>query len=281
GSLLIFTSNKFTATDLATMPFEQAEQIRIAEAQTVQTPYLWLAGVVLFVAFLFWITKMPEPVQPSTSGKRGWEGIFKNRHLVLGIVAQFCYVGAQACLWGYFIDLKIEQAPEQHFAPVEFMKPFFEWLTGDGEALTAKRWAAFHLSFGFILFMVGRFAGTWMMSFIRPQRLLTVFAAATFLLFVFGVNASGLTGVVAILFANFFMSIMFPTIFALGTKNLGEQVKIGSSLIIMAIVGGALLPPALGAIADSVSYQKAFWLPALCFLMIMFYGWKGHKIKEI
>ncbi len=280
GSLLIFTDNVYTPADLAAMPFDQAEAIRIEEAQTVQTPYLWLAGIVLFVAFLFWITKMPEPVQPSTSGKRGWDGIFKNRHLVLAVVAQFAYVGAQACLWGYFIDLKLSLSPDKHFFLVEALKPFFEWLTGSADELTPKRWAGFHLTFSFLLFMVGRFFGTWLMSFFKPQRLLTAFSFIALALFIIGITASGLTAVVAILFASFFMSIMFPTIFALGTKNLGEQVKIGSSLIIMAIVGGAVLPPVLGSIADATgSYQSAFVLPALCFLVIIFYGWKGYQIK--
>ncbi len=280
GSLLIFTNNPFTKEDLAAMPFEQAEAIRIAEAQTVQTPYLALATVVLFVALLFWLTKMPEPIQPSDSQKKGWEGIFKNRHLVLAIGAQFCYVGAQACLWGYFIDLKLSLSPDRHFFLVEAMKPFFEWLAGSAEDLTPKRWAGFHLTFGFILFMIGRFIGSWLMSFIRPQKLLTIFAAATFLLFATGILTNGLFAVVSIMAANFFMSIMFPTIFALGTKNLGEQVKIGSSLIIMAIVGGALLPPVLGMLADlSGSYQTAFLLPMLCFIAIALYGWKGYQIK--
>lgn len=280
GSLLIFTNNTYTKDDLAAMPFDQAEAIRIAEAQTVQMPYLGLAAVVLFVAFLFWLTKMPEPIQPSTSEKKGWEGIFKNRHLVLAVVAQFCYVGAQACLWGYFIDLKLSLSPDKHFFLVEAMKPFFEYLAGSAEDLTPKRWAGFHLTFGFILFMVGRFVGTWLMSFVKPQKLLTIFAVMTFLLFALGLTTDGLFAVICIMKANFFMSIMFPTIFALGTKNLGEQVKIGSSLIIMAIVGGATLPPILGLLADQTgSYQTAFVLPMLCFIVIAWYGWKGYKIK--
>lgn len=281
GSLLIFTDNTYTAADLATMPFENAEAIRIEEAKTVQMPYLWLAGIVLFVALLFWLTKMPEPVQPSTSGKRGWDGIFKNRHLVLAVVAQFAYVGAQACLWGYFIDLKLSLSPDRHFFLVEALKPFFEWMAGSAEDLTPKRWAGFHLTFSFLLFMIGRFFGTWLMSFVRPQRLLTLFGIIALALFLTGITANGLTALVAILFASFFMSIMFPTIFALGTKNLGEQVKIGSSLIIMAIVGGAVLPPVLGSIADATgNYQTAFLLPALCFLVIILYGWKGYEIKN-
>lgn len=282
GSLLIFTDNTFTAADLSAMPFDQSEAIRIAEAQTVQTPYLVLAGVVIFVAMLFWFTKMPEPVQPSTSGKKGWDGIFRNRHLAGAVVAQFAYVGAQACLWGYFIDLKLSLAPENHFFPVEALKPVFEWIAGSAEELTPRRWAGFHLTFSFLLFMIGRFFGTWLMSYVSPHRLLTGFAAITMGLFLTGITANGITAVAAILLASFFMSIMFPTIFALGTKNLGEQVKLGASLIIMAIVGGAILPPLLGKIADVTgSYQAAFLLPTMCFPVIIYYGWHGYKIKNI
>ncbi len=282
GSLLIFTNNKFNAADLAAMPSDQAEAIRIAEAHTVQTPYLGLAAVVLFVALLFWLTKMPEPVQPSTSGKKGWDGIFKNRHLVLAIVAQFFYVGAQACLWGYFIDFKSTLSPDHHFFMVEALKPFFEWMAGSAEELTPQRWAGFHLTFSFLLFMIGRFFGTWLMSFVKAQRLLFAFSVVSLLLFITAMTANGLTAVVAFLSASFFMSIMFPTIFALGTKNLGEQVKLGSSLIIMAIVGGAIMPPLFGLLADLTgSYQKALFLPTLSFIVIGFYGWKGHEIKTV
>ena len=159
------------------------------------------------------------------------------------------------------------------------MRPFFEWLTGGGGELTLRRWAGFHLTFCFILFMVGRFVGTALMSYIRPNRLLAIFAAICLLLVGYAVTGSGLSAVVALMFANFFMSIMFPTIFALGTKNLGEQVKLGSSLIIMAIVGGALLPPLLGLLADSVNYQVAFYLPLACYLVILFYALNGYRVQ--
>ncbi len=274
GSVLIFSDHSYTKEDLLRMPVEQADAIRLAEAQTVQLPYIGLACIVLLVAFLFWITRMPEPVQESDSDKQGWDGIFNHRHLVGAVIAQFCYVGAQACIWGYFIDFKLSLAPDTHFAPVEWLKPFFLWISGsDGGELTAARWAGFHLSFGMLLFMLGRFIGTFLMSFVKPYKLLVIFAASAFVLILTAILTSGLTAVTALIGVFFFMSIMFPTIFALGAKNLGEQVKIGSSLIIMAIVGGALLPPILGLLADRFQYQTAFLMPAACFLVILYYGW--------
>lgn len=280
GSMLIFTNNKFTMADLAAMPVDQAEAIRIAEAHTVQLPYLGLAAVVLFVALLFWLTKMPEPVQAGNEGKRGWDGIFNHRHLVLAIIAQFCYVGAQSAMFGYLIDIKMTLAPDSHFFLVEALKPFFEWMAGSGEELTPQRWAGFHLTFSFILFMVGRFTGTWLMSFIAPQKLLTLFSIGAVILFLIAMATTGLTAVVVLLFTSFFMSLMFPTIFALGTRSLGEQVKLGSSLIIMSIVGGAIVPPLFGYLSTEMGgYQAALILPIVCFVIIGLYGWKGYKIK--
>lgn len=282
GSVLIFSDVEYTREDLLQMTADQVETIRIAEAQTVQMPYLGLAALVLFVALLFWLTRMPEPEQKGPGLGTGWRGIFSNRHLVFAIMAQFFYVGAQASIWGYFIDFKLSLAPESHFGLVEALQPFFELITGgDGGELTQRRWAGFHLTFCFILFMVGRFVGTALMSVIKPHRLLSIFAVAAILLGIYALTASGLSAVVALMFVNFFMSIMFPTIFALGTKALGEQVKLGSSLIIMAIVGGALLPPMLGLIADATqSYQRAFLLPISCFFIILFFGLRGYRVQE-
>jgi FHS family L-fucose permease-like MFS transporter len=129
--------------------------------------------------------------------------------------------------------------------------------------------------------MTGRFFGTWLMSFVRPPRLLAVFAVVSMALLLTGVLGSGLSAVTAVMFASFFMSIMFPTIFALGTKGLGTQMKTGSSLIIMAIAGGAVMPPILGSIADAGGggYQTAFLVPALCFIVILQFAWYVNRME--
>jgi MFS transporter, FHS family, L-fucose permease len=277
GSIFIFSEHEYTKADLLNMPFQQAEAIRIAEAQSVQMPYLALAMLVLGVAFLFWITKMPEPEQSVQSGESGWKGIFRHKHLVLGIFAQFCYVGSQASIWAYFIDFKIVMAPNEHFFVVEALKPFLEWLSGAGE-LTTKRWAGFHLTFCFILFMTGRFAGTALMSFIQPNKLLAIFVSVSVLLLLGAMLTTGLMAVVCLMFVSMFLSIMFPTIFALATKNLGKQVKIGSSLVIMSIVGGAIFAPLAGLISDVYGLQVAYILPLCALLYVLYYALWGSKV---
>jgi FHS family L-fucose permease-like MFS transporter len=117
------------------------------------------------------------------------------------------------------------------------------------------------------------------MTFIKDHKLLTVYSFAASALCLAGVLAKGEVAVYAVLATNFFMSIMFPTIFALGVKDLGKNTKLGSSFIIMAIVGGAILPPVMGLIADSVGVQPSFILPCLCFLVVAYYGISGYKIS--
>ena len=271
GSLFIFSSTEYTNEMLATMPVDQAEAIRIVEAQSVQTPYLAIAGMVLLVAVLFAITKMPE-ISSAAEKEASFKGITRHRHLMYGVIAQFFYVGAQASIWGYFVDLKLHFAKDHHFEIVQ-------WLYRISETATPTQIASFHASFAFVLFMVGRFVGTWLLTKMPAHKLLAVYAALSAALVLYGWLGTGLSAVIAISITYFFMSIMFPTIFALSIKNLGDQVKLGSGLVIMAIVGGAVLPPLTGLLSLS-GIENALIIPFIAFLIIWFFGWKGYKVKE-
>jgi FHS family L-fucose permease-like MFS transporter len=271
GSLFIFSEKEYTNEMLNGMPVAQAEAIRIAEAQSVQTPYLIIATVVFLVAILFAFTKMPE-ISSADEKHASFKGITRHRHLMFGVVAQFFYVGAQASLWGYFIDLKIHYARESNFAIVKL-------LYHVQETATPTQWAGYHLSFAFILFMVGRFVGTWLLTKFPSNKLLAFYAAACIVLGTYAWFGTGLSAVVALSFINFFMSIMFPTIFALSIKNLGEQVKLGAGLVIMAIVGGAVLPPLTGKLS-LYGIQNALILPVLSFVVILLFAISGYKVKS-
>jgi FHS family L-fucose permease-like MFS transporter len=223
-------------------------------AEAVIFPYTLIAGAVLLVALLFSLTKMPEPEK--TDKLKFDKSIFKNRHLVLAVLTQLLYVGAQAGIWGITIDYIVEMIP------------------GTSKEIASKNFFAV----GTFLFVAGRFLGTWLMTFIKDHKLLTFYGAMASLLCLTGVFGEGRTAVYAVLGINFFMSIMFPTIFALGVKGLGVQTKLGSSFIIMAIVGGAILPPFMGLFAD---IRLSFLLPSVCFLAVIYYGWSGYKIKPL
>ena len=199
GSIFIFSSTEHTNDELNAMATSQAEAIRIAEAQSVQGPYLFIAGLVLFVALLFVFTKMPEISSPAEKNAT-FKGIGRHRHLMLGVLAQFFYVGAQASLWGYFVDLKLHFARNEHLDLVQ-------WIYRYSDTMTPTQIAGFHLSFAFVLFMIGRFVGTWLLTKFPANRLLSIYAAACIALMAYGLVGSGLPAVVAISLANFFMSM--------------------------------------------------------------------------
>jgi FHS family L-fucose permease-like MFS transporter len=145
--------------------------------------------------------------------------------------------------------------------------------------MTPTQIASFHASFALALFMVGRFVGTWLLSKFKANNVLAAYAAACILLLAYAFVGSGLSAVLAIMATYFFMSIMFPTIFSLSIRNLGAQVKLGSGLVIMAIVGGAVLPPIVGLLSLG-GIENALIIPILCYAFIMFFGMKGYKVKD-
>jgi len=271
GSLFIFSNKEYNNEMLNAMPLAESEAIRIAEAESVQMPYLIIAGVVLLVAVLFAITRMPE-ISSSDEKSASAKGITRHRHLMFGVVAQFFYVGAQASLWGYFIQFKL------HYSPVENLG-IVNWLYPVRPDMTPTQLASFHASFALVLFMIGRFVGTYLLTKFNAPKLLATYAIACVTLIIYAIMASGLASVVAISFTYFFMSIMFPTIFSLSIRNLGDQVKIGSGLVIMAIVGGAVLPPITGLLARA-GFENALIVPLIAFLVIFFFGISGYKVRE-
>jgi FHS family L-fucose permease-like MFS transporter len=243
----IFAGNEGAMTSLADK--QQA-------ADAVIFPYMLIAGGVLVIALLVALTRMPEF---SASKLQFDRAIFKHKHLMRATIAQLFYVGAQAGIWGITINFIIEILP------------------GTSKELASKN----YMAIGTMLFVVGRFFGTWLMTYIKDHRLLTFYGAAASLLCLVAVFAGGPLAVYAVLGTNFFMSIMFPTIFALGVKDIGHHMKLGSSFIIMAIVGGAIVPPVMGLIADSVGIQWSFLLPAVCFIVVIFFGLWGYKSEKL
>ena len=231
------------------------------EADTVKIPYLIIAAVVILVTIGFLLTKLPEVKESDAADAHtGFSmRVMRHSHVKWAVIAQFFYVGAQVGVGSFFIRFskQVMDLPEKEAA----------YLWG---------------SIAMVGFMVGRFAGTFLMKYIKPNKLLVIYALINMLLLAIALGTSGKTAVYAVIAVPFFMSIMFPTIFALGIKELGEETKMASSLLVMSIVGGALAPLAMGAISDATgSMQKAYIVPLLCFLVVAWFGWKGYKIKEV
>lgn len=277
GSLFIFSKKEYTADILAAMTPEQVDAARVQEALSVQGPYLTVAGIVLLVALLFWLTKMPE-VGREEELAEGNVGIFeplgKYRHLLLGVIAQFANVGAQATLWGYFVDFKIDFAKNEHVGIVNTVYRVTEGMTPD-------QIAGFHASAALVLFMLGRFLGTFLMSAIEPRKVLSWYCISSVILVALAFFIGGFPGIVCIMFTYFCQSIMFPTIFALATKGMppAEQ-KLASSLVIMAIVGGSVMPPIGGLLSQAGGMKLALLVPFVCFSYVVYYVMQGYKVRE-
>jgi MFS transporter, FHS family, L-fucose permease len=280
GSLFIFSRTEYSTELLASLPAAEAEQIRIQEALSVQGPYLFIGALVLFVALLFMITRMPEPVTQDEEPDRPIPilSLFRHRHLTLGIIAQFLNVGAQTVLWGYFVDFKLDFAREMHWALAEGYMNIVNTLTGTTGTLSSTQIAGYHASFALVLFMLGRFVGTSLMARVAPGKVLTWYAVGATLLVLAAMLTGGLTAVICLSMTYFCQSIMFPTIFALSTKGLGAESKLASSLVIMSIVGGAFLPMVAGALFKS-GPAVALVVPLLCFGFVVYYAARGSRVQ--
>jgi len=276
GSLFIFSAHENTQASLAKLPHAEAEAIRITEAHLVQGPYLTIACIVFLFSLLFVVNKMPEieanDEDPLHLEKGSIFSLFRHRHLALGMLAQFLDVGAQASIWAYFVDIKIAYSPNYDWQLVR-------WLYHISQTATPSQVAGYHASFAFVLFMLGRFAGTWLMTRIRPNVVLGSYAIGAVLLTAYSMTGNGLGAVITLMFVYFCHSIMFPTIFALATKNLGAQVKLGSSLLIMSIAGGAVCPILTGAISSKYGLNIGLAVPLLCFIYISFYAFEGYRVQ--
>jgi len=273
GGLFIFSEKEYTREMIQALPAAEAEAIRVSQAASVQMPYLIIGVVVALVAILFVFTKMPElqSAEESTS-KVTIASLLKRKHLVLGILAQFLNVGAQVSLWGNFVDLKLDLAKNDNLWIVEKIYRI-------SETMSPTQIASFHASFAFILFLLGRFLGTYLMGKIASNKVLGVYAIGAVISVAVAMFGGGIAALLALIAVYFFQSIMFPTIFALSCKGLGDESKLASSLIIMSIVGGALVPP-LTASLFKVGTVAALSVPLLCFAYIVFFAYKGFEIKD-
>jgi len=236
---------------------DAARKIALAsEAHTVKTPYFILGCILLVVALFFAFTKLPVINKHEKSESKTVFHALRHRHLSWAVVAQFFYVGAQVCVLSFFVLYAMTAVG------------FDREKAGDYQGLGCG-----------LAFMVGRFAGTFLMKYVRPVKLLSIYACINILLVAVVILGHGMVTIYALIGIAFFMSIMFPTIFALGIKDLGSDTEFGSSLLIMSIVGGALLPPAFGYITDvTKNIQYAYVVPLICFAVILYYALRGHKI---
>ena len=257
GRNFILSKQPASETDMAAMNIQDRSAYLLHETATVKMPYIVLGAAILIVAAIFLFTKLPDIKGGEEKEEGGFLHAFRHKQLKWGVIAQFFYVGAQVCILSFLIIYATKSA-----------------------GITESE-AAIYSSLAGLAFMVGRFAGTFFMRYIHPSKLLALYAFINILLTLIAIFGTGIITVYAMIGIAFFMSIMFPTIFALGIHDIGADTKPGSSLLIMSIVGGAVLPPILGFIADKTNnFQYGYVVPLVCFSVILYFGLKGHQHTE-
>jgi FHS family L-fucose permease-like MFS transporter len=243
-------------------------------AHAVVAPYLCIAIVVLAAALVFIRVKFPAIATSRTvtepGSATGFLPLFRQRRFLFGVVAQFFYVGAQVGVWSFTIRYT------QHAIPgIALTNGLAFWHGYVPVPSAISAW--FVLLASLILFMIGRFVGTAVMGRINPDRLMALYAGCSAALTFTAAVVGGVTGVVTLAANSFFMSIMFPTIFASAIRELGPLTKSGASFLVMAISGGIVMPQIMGLISGMASMQVAMVVPSACFLVILAYALTAAK----
>lgn len=259
GSAFILSALEYSREQLAAMTPAQVAAYRTAVVNTVKVPYMAIAGLFLAVAVMISLFPLPEPGAIDGTAKQESTGeelrdIWKFKHLVKGVVAQFFYVGAQVGVGSFVIRLA------QHSVPGMLQKD-----------------ASFYLKLHLVGFMVGRFSGSYIMKRVAPARLLSLFAFSTLICLCVVLFGSGVAILWAVVLIGFFHSIMFPTIFALSIKQLGRYTKLGSSLLVASIIGGAICPAIMGYISDHSNIRVAFFVPLICQAYVLYFALRGYR----
>ena len=258
GTTFIFSGLELNPVRIAELKASgQYAAVLHGETMRVIAPYLVLAVIVFLWALLLSKAKFPKLGEESagaTADHGHYRELLRYPHFVKAVLAQFFYVGAQVGTWSYFIQ-------------------YVQDYTGQSEKV-----AGYFLTGTLAAFAVGRFAATFLMKYIQPNVLMGGYSVVNVLLVAIGLLFPGWIGLWAIFITSFFMSLMFPTIFGLGLRDLGPNTKLGGSLLVMAIIGGAVFTPVMGLVAEaSGSMAKAMIVPLFCYLFIGYFSFFGSR----
>lgn len=260
GTNFILSGTDYTKAQLNAMTATNRFHYLLHEASAVKLPYTILACILIAVALVFKFIHLPEIKNVSKEETTGGSffGALRHRHLTLGVVAQFFYVGAQVCVTSFFIR-----------------------MAQQGAGFDEKTAGYYYAMYG-LLFMGGRFFGTILLRYFASNKLLSIYAAVSALLCIVAILGKGSYVVYCLGAIGFFMSIMFPTIFGLGIDGIGDDTKPGSSWMIMSVVGGAVLPYIMATVIDfnGDRIQTGYIIPLICFLVVLYFGINGYKIKK-
>src|SRR6516164_7883524 len=256
GGVLILSAAAKTIDEIRALPPDALQAFRVHEAATVKMPYVGLGIALVVLAIAIGSFKLPKIEHAQHQlGQKVQDSIWKHPNLIFGAIAIFVYVGAEVSIGSFLVNY--------------FGQPEIGGLT----ARVAASFVAFYWGGA----MVGRFIGSGLLQKVKTGKLLGICAMCTAALVAISMLTTGHLAMWSIILVGFFNSIMFPSIFTLGVAELGPLTGDGSGLLIMAIVGGAIIPLAQGAIADKIGIHHAFFLPVICYLYILFFALSGSR----
>ncbi len=261
GTIFIFSGIEPGQSEISAMKLSGVYSTFLQnETMRVVKPYIGLALFALTWAILMMRVKFPgldAEMKPGSSSKGSFRDLLHFPAFWKGVLAQFFYVGAQVGTWSYFI-------------------PYVQDYTGQPEKI-----AGYFLTGTLVAFGIGRFSATWLMRYIQPNKLMGFYSIINFILVGFSIMIPGWIGMWAIFLTSFFMSLMYPTIFAISIKDLGENTKIGGSVLVMAIIGGAVCTPLMGYIAEKTnSMAIAMTVPLAAYLYVAYYSYNGSVTRK-
>jgi FHS family L-fucose permease-like MFS transporter len=259
GGILILSTVVLSADQLALLPAAEQAAHKAAEAAAVQGPYLGLAAALALLAVLFAMARLPKiAFDDTTAAVDAKGGAMSYRHLVLGALGIFLYVGAEVSIGSFLINF----IGEPHIAGLSH---------ADAARYVSMYWGGA---------LVGRFIGFAVMRYVSPGKSLAVTALGSIALVLTATFTEGSLAMWAIVAVGLCNSIMFPTIFSMALHGLGKFTGQGSGILCMAIVGGAVVPFVQGILADTIGLQISFLVPAACYLFIMYYGVKYANLHK-
>ncbi len=257
GSLFLLHKKDISPAEIESYSPSQLQSFLTSEASLVKLPYISLSLLFLFIAVILFFIQLP-PIKDEESTQYSFTNIFHFPHTILGVISVFCYLGAEVGIVSFLICY----SKSQHLPG----------LTEQGAALFIALFMALVLS--------GRLGGAYVLKKISPPKMLLASAGGAFVLVALAILTRGYLSISLLAFVGLFTSIMYPIIFTLSIKGLGNYTKTASSLLIMGIVGGAIVPPLMGFVSDKMDIKWSFIFPMLCYMYILFYALSGYKMKS-
>jgi FHS family L-fucose permease-like MFS transporter len=278
GALFLLSDSVKTSQEIAVLSEIEKSNYYVAEAATVQTPFVLIALSIVLLALIFSFIKLPKVMQESPKG--GYLKLLKNKFMLMGALGIFVYVGAEVAigsfLVNYFSDMNLAAVILQNETMMQIANTIANTFNRTFTNADPKSLLGIFVIFYWGGAMIGRFVGAYLTKIMTPGKVLTIFASVAIVMILISISSSGLISMWSILAVGLFNSIMFPTIFTLSLEGLGDLKAQASGLLCMAIVGGAIIPFIFGSVIDGFGFKIAFILTIVCYGYILYFG----KVKS-